>query len=43
MSQKRKQKEEVVNYAKKHERNNAVTHFDLNKSMVKYWVLASEK
>lgn len=37
------QKEEVVNYAKNHGRNNAAAHFGLDKSMVGRWVRASTK
>ncbi|GET62793.1 uncharacterized protein OCT59_023295 [Rhizophagus irregularis] len=36
-----KQKEEVVNYAKEYGKNNAATHFGINKSMVGRWVKAS--
>ena len=33
-----KQKEEVVSYAKNYEKNNVVTYFGLDKSMVRYWI-----
>ncbi|CAI2176255.1 18521_t:CDS:1, partial [Funneliformis geosporum] len=36
-------KEEVVNYAKKHKRNNVAAYFDINKNMIGHWVRANEE